>query len=33
MWTYINVNDVQEVDLEFDEENCEKIFDKFKKME
>lgn len=31
MITYINVNDVQEVDLEFDEDNCEKIFDKFKK--
>lgn len=31
MITYISVNDVQEVDLEFDEDNCEKIFDKFKK--
>lgn len=31
MITYISVNDVQEVDLEFDEDNREKIFDKFKK--
>ena len=31
MITYINVDNAQEVDLEFDEENCEKIFDKFKK--
>ena len=31
MITCISVNDVQEVDLEFDEDNREKIFDKFKK--